>query len=95
MGTSATWPPAFEQVVRANLGLGQSTTLLEDTRLPDFGLDSLTAVNLSMDLEETFGVVFPDTALIAATFTTAGTLWQTVDKLGPIRATGGTADADR
>jgi hypothetical protein len=49
-------------------------------------------VNLSMNREETFGVVFPDTALIAATFTTAGTFWQTVKGLGPARATEGIAD---
>ena len=74
------WPPLFEEIVRSNLGLGPDAVLSADSSLPDLGLDSLSAVNLSVDLEEAFALLFPDDVLIAATFLTAGSLWAAVRK---------------
>lgn len=44
------------------------------TNLVDLGLDSLGAVNLVLDLEDTFGVELPDSVLTEATFATAESL---------------------
>ncbi|MEY9842592.1 acyl carrier protein [Streptacidiphilus sp. EB103A] len=74
------WTPLFEDIVRTNLGLGPETVLSASSSLPDLGLDSRSAVNLSVDLEEAFGLLFPDDALIAATFATVGSLWGAVLK---------------
>jgi acyl carrier protein len=87
------WPPLFEEILRTNLGLGPDTALSEDSSLPDLGFDSLSAVNLSVDLEEALGLIFPDDVLIAATFATAGSLWAAVLKEQPTRIGDGAVSA--
>ena len=58
--------------------LGADTELTPDRRLADLGLDSLATVGLLVDVEESFGVEFPDEALTADTFATAASLWSVV-----------------
>jgi acyl carrier protein len=38
--------------------------------LPDLGLDSMVAIELVLDLEDTFGAQFPEDALVRETFET-------------------------
>lgn len=51
------------------------------TPLQALGLTSMAAINLLLDLEQTLGVVFPDTLLNEETFRTAGSLTQVVTTL--------------
>ncbi|TJZ97402.1 acyl carrier protein [Actinacidiphila oryziradicis] len=83
MDNQQRWHPLFGEIVRTNLELGPDVALAADSSLPDLGLDSLTAVNLSVDLEEAFGFSFPDNILIAATFTTVGSLWTALKEQAP------------
>ncbi len=45
-----------------------------DAELAQFGLDSLSAVNLLLDLEDTFEICFPDSMMTPETFRTASTI---------------------
>lgn len=49
---------------------GDAGSLTMESNLYMLGLDSMAAVNLLFELEETFGVVFPDTFLTESTFET-------------------------
>jgi len=42
--------------------------------LADLGLDSMTAIEVVVDVEETFGVEFPEELLVRETFETLGSL---------------------
>ncbi|WP_328340491.1 acyl carrier protein [Micromonospora sp. NBC_00421] len=42
--------------------------------LPDLGLDSLSAIDLVIDIEETFGAEFPANLLVRETFATFAAL---------------------
>ncbi|OLR94782.1 hypothetical protein BJP25_13095 [Actinokineospora bangkokensis] len=42
--------------------------------LSDLGLDSMTAIELVVDIEETFDVEFPEELLVRETFATFGAL---------------------
>lgn len=65
----------FQQVVRMHLkDVGPREELPMEVSLVKLGLDSLSAVNLVLDLEETFQVEFPDTMLTEAVFATGETL---------------------
>ncbi|MCP2258142.1 acyl carrier protein [Streptoalloteichus tenebrarius] len=76
------WAPEFEALLRPHLpALAADQELPGDTRLADLGLDSLSTVNLLIELENGFGVSFPDELLTAETFETADTLWRTVSAL--------------
>jgi acyl carrier protein len=50
--------------------VGDGDSLTMESNLYVLGLDSMAAVNLLLDLEEIFGVVFPDTFLTESTFET-------------------------
>lgn len=50
-------------------------------RLDELGLDSMGAINLLLDLEDSFEISFPDYLLTEETFRTAGTLSQAVQSL--------------
>lgn len=52
-----------------------------DRNIADFGLDSLAAISLLIDLERSFGVVFPAALLTEETFRTAGTLEKAIRML--------------
>jgi acyl carrier protein len=52
-----------------------------ETDLGALGLDSMSAIRLLLDLEQTFGILFPDALLTAETFRTASTLENAVQSL--------------
>lgn len=74
-------PGDFEKILRANLGLPTDPPLDYDTPLADYGLDSLTAVNIVVDLEQRFDVTFPDDRILYAMFHSARTLWDALSEL--------------
>ena len=49
-----------------------------DTNLEKLGLDSMSAIDLLLNLEQTFEILFPDSMLTAETFRTAKTLEEAV-----------------
>ena len=49
--------------------------------LKDLGLDSLASIDLLLELEDEFDVVFSDELLTEKTFENANTLWKIVHKL--------------
>ena len=78
----APWPPKFEQVVRSHLPwMSADDTLMPDLELADKGLDSLETVSMLLDLEEQFGIRFPDELLTSTSFETPLSTWQMVDGL--------------
>lgn len=65
----------LDNVLRMHLpGLEAGAALPRDVPLSELGLDSLRAVSLVLDLEDTFAVEFPDRMLNEATFHSAGAL---------------------
>ncbi|MGB3441075.1 MAG: phosphopantetheine-binding protein [Actinophytocola sp.] len=73
------WPDEFEKLLRNYLPLlGDDLPLAPATALVDHGLDSLSTVGLLVDVEESFGVQFPDDALTPDTFATPASLWSVV-----------------
>lgn len=54
--------------------LGPGEPLPADARLRELGLNSMGAITLLLDLEQTFGVVIPDELLVAETFESRATL---------------------
>lgn len=70
------------EVLRRHLpGLGADERLADDRRLSDLGLTSLRSVDLTLDLEDAFGVMFPDEVLTVDTFSTAGALIEVTGRL--------------
>jgi len=49
--------------------------------LPDLGLDSMSAIDLVIDIEETFGIVLPEELLVRETFATFPALQAAVRSL--------------
>ncbi|MEU7588658.1 acyl carrier protein [Micromonospora sp. NPDC049230] len=49
--------------------------------LPDLGLDSLSAIDLVIDIEETFGAEFPADLLVRETFATFAALESVVSSM--------------
>lgn len=84
----ATWTSEFEELLRPHLVmLGDDLPLPGDRRLVDLGLDSLATVAVLIDLEQTFGVMFPDDALVPETFATADALWTRLADLMRLQST--------
>lgn len=50
--------------------VGEVNVLTMESNLYDLGLDSMAAVNLLLELEEIYGVIFPDALLAESTFET-------------------------
>ncbi|MGW1845551.1 phosphopantetheine-binding protein [Streptomyces sp. NPDC001966] len=76
----APWDDRFEQILRSNLNfLAADTPLDDDASLSDLGLDSMQTVALLVELEKAYEIAFPDEALTAETFATAGNLWTQVE----------------
>ena len=62
---------AFLGVLRNYLRqVGDGDTLTMESNLYDLGLDSMAAVNLLLELEETYQVIFPEALLTESTFET-------------------------
>ncbi|MGK7943629.1 MAG: phosphopantetheine-binding protein [Microcystaceae cyanobacterium] len=53
----------------------------DNTELTSLGLDSMAATNLMLDLEDEFGITFPDELLTPETFYSANTLNSAIQKL--------------
>jgi acyl carrier protein len=80
-GASPARDNAF-RVVRAHLSfLDAADPLPPDASLRDLGLNSLAAIDLLLDLEQTFGVVFPNELLTEETFRTASSIASAVVRL--------------
>lgn len=78
-----TFEQTLESVMRMQLPAleGSGGPMPTDVPLVELGLDSLRAVSLVLDLEETFNIEFPDSMLSEATFHTAAALSQAVRSL--------------
>ncbi|WP_405707173.1 phosphopantetheine-binding protein [Streptomyces xanthophaeus] len=67
--------PELLAVIRRHLPeLTEDTEITEDSPLAELGLDSMRAVDVLFDIEDTFGVSLPDTALRPDTFNSLGGL---------------------
>ncbi len=53
----------------------------DDAPLAELGLDSMRSINLLLELESVFGIVFPDEALTPENFATAASIRRLVDSL--------------
>ncbi|WP_327000856.1 phosphopantetheine-binding protein [Dactylosporangium sp. NBC_01737] len=72
----------YTTVLRRHLKyLPEGAPLAADADLRSLGLDSMAAVDLLFDLEDTFDVVLPDEALVEQTFTTPQSLQDTLQRL--------------
>ncbi|MCX4694697.1 phosphopantetheine-binding protein [Streptomyces sp. NPDC048255] len=61
--------PELVAVLRRHLPeLTEETPITEDSSLAELGLDSMRAVDVLFDIEDTFGVSLPDAALQPDTF---------------------------
>jgi len=54
--------------------VGDRPTIDPDQELRDLGLDSMVAIDLLLDLEQTFQITFPDAQIRAETFRSLRTL---------------------
>lgn len=76
-----TWDDRYEALLRAYGDLlDEGDAIDADTNLQSIGLDSLTLVQLVVELEESFEVTLPDEAFTIETFETAGSLWAAIDE---------------
>ena len=76
------WDERFEAVIRANVPfLAADEPLKPSASLFDLGLDSMGTVQLLLELEETFGVTFPDEALTPEVFASPASLWEVIREL--------------
>jgi acyl carrier protein len=72
----------FIELVRGYLKyLKPDAELKLDAPLKSLGLDSMAAVDLLLDIEDTYNVTLPDRYLTAETFSTIQALWNVVDDL--------------
>lgn len=72
----------FLALVRQHLRLADGDLeLTMNAELDGLGLDSISALNLMLDLEEAFGVVFQNSMFTAETFATPNSLWETLSSL--------------
>lgn len=88
------WSPDFEEILRTYLPLLDADQAIgRHTALVDYGLDSMAAVSLLLELEERYGVVIADSELGGMTSADAGRLWAAL-RLGTPAATLATEPAD-
>jgi acyl carrier protein len=73
--------PEFTTMLRQVLKYAGDQEFTADSRLRDYGLDSMEAIKLRFAIEDGFGVMLPDEKLVDATFETAGGLWAEVATL--------------
>lgn len=72
----------FMALVRQHLKLADANLeVAMDADLDGLGLDSQAALNLMLDLEEAFGVVFLDSMFTEETFSSPASLWQALSSL--------------
>jgi len=71
----------YEAILRQHMRVDPDFVFLDDTVLGDVGLDSLTAVDVMLSLEDTFGITFPDSMLTYDVFRHFATLRDAVQTL--------------
>lgn len=59
--------------------------------LVDIGIDSLGTIQLLVDVEQRFDIVFPDEMLTPEVFATPASLWETISQLMPHDSNGSSA----
>lgn len=65
----------LQTVLYRNLSfVGDGQAFPMQTDLEELGLDSMGAINLLLDLEQSFGIIFPDALLTAETFQNGASL---------------------
>lgn len=76
-------PDDYEQILRRHLKyLPDGADLAPDADLRSLGLDSMAAVDLLFDIEDSLDVVLPDEALAEQTFATPVALRTALEELG-------------
>jgi acyl carrier protein len=76
------WDNRFEEIVRRYLPLLSADEVLEeDLDLREYGLDSLSTVELLSELEHTYEFQFAEEALTLETFRTPGVLWRALSAM--------------
>jgi acyl carrier protein len=74
--------PLLTAVLHRNLQSERAgDELLESLELVALGLNSVSAINLLLDIEETFGVTFPASMLNEDTFRSVGSLRHALETL--------------
>lgn len=71
----------YEAILRKHMSIDPEFVFQDDTVLGDVGLDSLTAVDVMLSLEDTFGIAFPDSMLTYEIFRHFASLRDAVQKL--------------
>jgi acyl carrier protein len=72
----------FLQILNSHLKFGTDLKNFDwDRDLRDFGLDSISLIELLVDLEEKLNVLIPDEYLENDTFSTANKLWDTIKEM--------------
>jgi acyl carrier protein len=73
--------PRLEVCMRAALPFLGSGEIPMDDGLIEQGLDSVTAVDLLLEIEREFAVVFPDELICAETFASGSSLGRVIEQL--------------
>ncbi|MDG4785091.1 phosphopantetheine-binding protein [Micromonospora sp. WMMD1102] len=82
-GTIGQVPRRFQEIVRPYLPYASGAELSADDDLAALGLDSMGVVQLLAAVEEGYQLQLPDELLDQESFSTVGTLWQTVAAVLP------------
>ncbi|MCX5088327.1 acyl carrier protein [Streptomyces sp. NBC_00365] len=81
------WDATFEKMMRQALALLPSgDELRPDLNTATFGLDSLAAVELLINIEAAYDIQVPEDLLQLSSFATPGSLWKLI---GDVRGTDG------
>ncbi|MEU0821379.1 acyl carrier protein [Streptomyces mirabilis] len=81
------WDATFEKMIRQALALLPSgDELSPDLNTATFGLDSLAAVELLINIEAAYDIQVPEDLLQLSSFATPGSLWKLI---GDVRETDG------
>ncbi|GAA3815195.1 phosphopantetheine-binding protein [Streptomyces phyllanthi] len=82
------WDEHFDGLMRQVLkGLPAGAEIVPDLDLAAQGVDSMAIVELIVQVEETYGIVFPDEAIHPETFATPSALWKAISgQISPERS---------
>jgi acyl carrier protein len=72
--TEAAVPATLLKVLACHLREVSAAVDWTTVSLPDLGLDSMSAIELVLDIEDTFGTQFPEELLVRETFATFASL---------------------
>lgn len=79
---STTWPDEFDAVIRSHCRFVEPAAVIGAYEpMTALGADSLEIVELIVDLEDQFGIVFTEDLLTPDVFATPGTIWAAVELL--------------